>query len=93
MLSKLVKSGIVFYSVADLNKILREPSPVLLAEKAIKANGLKEKDDYIKKGNKADYYMTVGSLWKLTKPFKKKLNGMLAERALKELDIPMEAPE
>lgn len=93
MLSKVVKSGIVFYSVADLNKILREPSPVMLAEKAIKANGLKEKDDFIKKGNKNDYYMTVGSLWKLTKPFKKKLNGMMAERALKELDVPKESPD
>lgn len=85
MITKIVRSGISFYSVKDVNKILKESSAVMIAEKAIKGNGLKNNDDYFKKDDHPDYYFTKESIDKMLNPFKKTLNGMLAIRAMKEL--------
>lgn len=93
MISKIVKAGLRFYSVKDVNAILKENSPVLIAEKTIKVNGLKENVDYLKKDKHPDYFFTKNSMTKLIEPYKKSLNGMLAIRAMKEQEEPVESPK
>lgn len=84
MIHSIVKDEITFYSVDDLNKILKEPSSVMVADRTIKANSLKEGKDYIRPES-SDYYFTRKAMGKLCQPYEKKLNGMMAIRALKEL--------
>lgn len=84
MIHSIVKNEITFYSVDDLNKILKEPSSVMVADRTIKANSLKEGKDYIRPES-SDYYFTRKAMGRLCQPYEKKLNGMMAIRALKEL--------
>lgn len=83
MLRKKTLKGIDFYSVDDLNKVLKEPSGTMLAEKAISANSYKSGRNYFRDKDNA-YYMKLPALEQIVKPFKKQLNGMVAMRLIKE---------
>jgi len=85
MLTKVVQSGKSFYSMIELAKILKEP-PTMVSEKAIKANNLQNLKDYILRLGVTDYYFTINAMYKAVKPYSKKVEGMLAKRAIQESD-------
>lgn len=97
--------GIIFFSFADINKVLKEPSNVLLPEQTIHGSNLTEGYHYIRKDGNPNYYFTAKIMDQILKRFKKTLNGKLAIRLFKEArealtpipsqdgELPQEAPE